>query len=387
MVPTLPIPLLVLALSAFAIGTTEFVIMGLLPEVSADLGVSVPVAGWLITAYALGVAIGAPLMALATSRLPRRTALILLMGIFIAGNLLCALAGDYGFLLVARVVTSLCHGAFFGISAVAAAGLVTPERRASAVAMMFTGLTLANVLGVPLGTALGQAMGWRSTFWAVTLIGIAALAGLIRALPRDAHQAPLPIRQELGGLLRPDLWLALSTTVLFSASMFTLFTYVAPLLRDITGVSPRAVSGNLLLIGIGLTIGNVLGGRFGDKHLRATLSAAFMALALCAAALAWTSHGPVAAGINLFMWAIAAFALVPALQVNVVNHGQTAPNLISTLNIGAFNVGNAIGAWAGGAVLLATDDLTLIPFAAAALALLGFAAVRLASRRSTSAAV
>jgi len=366
-----PFPLLVLALSAFAIGTTEFVIMGLLPDVAADLGVSIPGAGWLVTGYALGVAIGAPFMALATARLPRRNALIVLMGIFIVGNLMCALAGGYGLLMLARVVTALCHGAFFGIGAVVAAGLVPPGRRASAVAMMFTGLTLANVLGVPLGTALGQVAGWRSTFWAVTLIGVVALAGLLRALPHDHEHAPASMRSEFAALRDARLWRALSMTVMFSASMFALFTYVAPLLREVTGVSPRGVTWALLLIGVGLTVGNVLGGRFGDRRLRATLAGAFAAMGLAAAALAWTSQAVVPAAITLFLWAAAAFALVPALQVNVVGVGRGAPNLVSTLNIGAFNVGNALGAWVGGLVLTLGFELTRVPLAAAALALLG----------------
>ena len=193
----MPASLIVLALSAFAIGTTEFVIMGLLPNVAADLGVSIPSAGWLVTGYALGVAVGAPFMALATAHWPRKRALLALMGIFIVGNLLCAVASGYNMLMLARVVTALCHGAFFGIGAVVAASLVPENRRASAVALMFTGLTLANVLGVPLGTALGQAAGWRSTFWAVVAIGVVALIGLWRVLPTDRNQPRADLRREL----------------------------------------------------------------------------------------------------------------------------------------------------------------------------------------------
>ena len=202
----MPLSLLILALSAFAIGTTEFVIMGLLPDVAADLGVSIPGAGWLVTGYALGVAIGAPFMALATAKLPRKAALVALMGIFIVGNLLCALASDYNVLMFARVVTALCHGAFFGIGSVVAANLVPANKRASAVALMFTGLTLANVLGVPLGTALGQAAGWRSTFWAVTVIGVIALIGLIRLLPAKRDEEKLDMRAELKALKGAGIW-------------------------------------------------------------------------------------------------------------------------------------------------------------------------------------
>ena len=364
--------LFVLALSAFAIGTTEFVIMGLLPEVASDLSVSIPRAGWLITGYALGVAIGAPFMALLTARLPRRQALIILMGIFILGNLLCSLAWGYSSLMLARVVTSLCHGAFFGIGAVTAANLVAPDKRASAVAMMFTGLTLANVLGVPLGTALGQEMGWRSTFLVVAVIGVIALFGLVKFLPKGSVEESVSMRSEFAALRHIKLWIALFTTVMFSASMFALFTYIAPLLRDITGVSPRWVTLTLFLIGIGLTIGNVVGGKLGDQHLKATLSGAFLTLGLTALLFSWTSYSFIPAEVNLFLWAVAAFSLVPALQINVVNYGKDAPNLTSTLNIGAFNVGNALGAWVGGLVLTLGYGLTMVPIAAGLLALVGF---------------
>ena len=366
----MPLSLLILALSAFAIGTTEFVIMGLLPEVAQDLGVSIPGAGWLVTGYALGVAIGAPFMAMATSRLPRKLALVSLMGVFIIGNLLCAVASDYNLLMFARVVTALCHGAFFGIGSVVAASLVPANRRASAVALMFTGLTLANVLGVPLGTALGQVAGWRSTFWAVTVIGVIALIGLIRFLPLRHDEEKLDMRAELAALKGAGIWLSLSMTVLFSASMFALFTYVAPLLGDVTGVSPRGVTWTLLLIGLGLTLGNVLGGKLADRRLGATLVGVFASMAVVSTVLSWTSTALIPAEITLFLWATAAFAAVPALQINVVNFGKAAPNLVSTLNIGAFNLGNALGAWTGGVVIEQGLGLTRVPLAAAALAVL-----------------
>jgi len=366
----MPLSLLILALSAFAIGTTEFVIMGLLPDVASDLGVSIPGAGWLVTGYALGVAIGAPFMALATARLPRKAALVALMGVFIIGNLLCALATDYNVLMFARVITALCHGAFFGIGSVVAANLVPANRRASAVALMFTGLTLANVLGVPLGTALGQVYGWRSTFWAVTVIGVIALIGLIRFLPIKRDEEKLDMRAELAALKGAGIWLSLSMTVLFSASMFALFTYVAPLLGDVTGVSPRGVTWTLLLIGLGLTLGNILGGKLADRRLAATLMGVFAAMAVISTALSWTSTALIPAEITLFLWATAAFAAVPALQVNVVSFGKAAPNLVSTLNIGAFNLGNALGAWVGGTVIDQGLGLTRVPLAAAALAVL-----------------
>ena len=373
----MPAALLVLALSAFAIGTTEFVIMGLLPEVAGDLGVSIPGAGWLVTGYALGVAIGAPLMALATASWPRKASLLTLMSIFIAGNLFCALASDYQMLMLARVITALCHGAFFGIGSVVAASLVPANRRASAVALMFTGLTLANVLGVPLGTALGQYAGWRSTFWAVTLIGVIALIGLWRVLPSKTDETKADFASEVRALRGAGLWLALSTTVLFSAAMFALFTYIAPLLGEVTGVSPNGVTWTLLLIGLGLTLGNVLGGRLADRSLKATLVGVFVAMAVISTLFSWTSQALIPAEITLFLWATAAFAAVPALQVNVVAFGSGAPNLVSTLNIGAFNLGNALGAWVGGLVIAEGFGLTRVPLAAAALAVLALLATLL----------
>ncbi|PBP44585.1 MFS transporter [Pseudomonas syringae] len=366
----MPLSLLILALSAFAIGTTEFVIMGLLPDVAADLGVSIPGAGWLVTGYALGVDVGAPFMAMATAKLPRKAALVTLMGIFIIGNLLCALASDYNVLMFARVVTALCHGAFFGIGSVVAAGLVPANRRASAVALMFTGLTLANVLGVPLGTALGQYAGWRSTFWAVTVIGVIALIGLIRFLPTNRNEEKLDMRAELGALRGAGIWLSLTMTALFSASMFTLFTYIAPLLGEVTGVSPNGVTWTLLLIGLGLTAGNVIGGKMADRRLASTLIGVFVSMAVISTVLSWTSTALIPAEITLFLWAVAAFAAVPALQINVVTFGKAAPNLVSTLNIGAFNVGNALGAWVGGSVIAHGLGLTSVPLAAAILAVL-----------------
>ncbi|QVK31304.1 MFS transporter [Pseudomonas syringae] len=366
----MPLSLLILALSAFAIGTTEFVIMGLLPDVAADLGVSIPGAGWLVTGYALGVAVGAPFMAMATAKLPRKAALVTLMGIFIIGNLLCALASDYNVLMFARVVTALCHGAFFGIGSVVAAGLVPANRRASAVALMFTGLTLANVLGVPLGTALGQYAGWRSTFWAVTVIGVIALIGLIRFLPTNRNEEKLDMRAELGALRGAGIWLSLTMTALFSASMFTLFTYIAPLLGEVTGVPPNGVTWTLLLIGLGLTAGNVIGGKMADRRLSSTLIGVFVSMAVISTVLSWTSAALIPTEITLFLWAVAAFAAVPALQINVVTFGKAAPNLVSTLNIGAFNVGNALGAWVGGSVIAHGLGLTSVPLAAAILAVL-----------------
>ncbi|MEW6485929.1 MULTISPECIES: MFS transporter [Tatumella] len=367
----MPVALLALALSAFAIGTTEFVIMGLLPDVAANLHVSIPSAGWLISGYALGVAIGAPVMAMLTARLPRKRTLLLLMLIFILGNLLCATASGYSFLMLARVVTALCHGAFFGIGAVVASRLVAPERQASAVALMFTGLTLANVLGVPLGTWFGQLYGWRATFWAVSGIGLLAFIALMISLPVDKDEKPVSLMREVRALNNGKLWLSLLTTVWFSAAMFALFSYIAPMLIHITGISADGVSWTLFLMGAGLTLGNTLGGRLADRKLSLSLLLSFSLLTVFSLLFRWSSGEILLAEITLFLWSMAAFSLVPALQINVVRYGHDAPHLVSTLNISAFNLGNALGAWLGGVVIENSAGLRGVPVAAAILAVAG----------------
>ncbi len=378
-------PLIALAIAAFGIGTTEFVIMGLLPEVARDLSVSIASAGLLITGYALGVAIGAPIMALATARFPRKSALVALMAIFVAGNALCALSGNYWLLMGARVVTALCHGAFFGIGAVTAAGLVPEHRKAQAVAMMFTGLTLANVLGVPLGTALGQAAGWRMTFWAVSVVGVVSLVALLRFLPRDTHAAnTTSMRTEMRALGNAGVWLALAMTVLFSASMFALFTYIAPILGEITGVSPRGVTWTLLLIGVGLTVGNVIGGKLADWRLGASLTGMAAVIAALQVIFYWTSGALIPAEITLFLWGAASFAACAALQLNAMRAGHGAPSLISTLNIGAFNAGNALGAWVGSVVIDTGLGLRPVPLAAAGLAVAALALTAFVFRRGSA---
>lgn len=376
----MPLALIVLALSAFAIGTTEFVIMGLLPDVARSLSVSIPSAGWLISGYALGVAIGAPIMAVATASLPRKRALLLLMGIFIIGNVLCAIAASYDFLMVARIITSLCHGAFFGIGSVVAASLVPENRKASAVALMFTGLTLANVLGVPLGTALGQVAGWQMPFWVVAVLGVLSLIGLWRVMPNKRDEEKTDLRAEIGQLRNAGLWAALSTTMLFSAATFALFTYVAPLLEDVTHLSPNGVTWTLFLIGVGLTVGNYIGGRLADWRLGTALTGIFLALAVVSSIVRWTSPSLIPVEINLFLWAMVSFAAVPGLQVNVMIFGKAAPNLVATLNIGAFNVGNALGAWVGGSVISAGFGLQAVPLAAGVLALTAVVAMRISMR-------
>jgi DHA1 family inner membrane transport protein len=373
-----PLPLLALAAAAFGIGTTEFVIMGLLPEVAQDLGVSAPSAGMLVSGYALGVAAGAPLLAIATNRLPRKQALIGLMLLFIVGNALCALAPSYGFLMVARVVTAFCHAAFFGIGAVVAADLVPREKRAQAMALMFTGLTVANVLGVPLGTALGQAAGWRSTFWVVTVIGVFAVAALAAWLPeRLPMQASGNLLREFRSLATPPVQLALLISTLGSISLFTVFTYIAYILRERSGFSAGATSGVLLLFGLGITLGGLVGGRLADWRVLRALAGLFIGLALLLASFSWTSRFEMPTLVTMFVWGALTFATVPATQVRVIDQAKGAPNLASTLNQGAFNLGNATGAWLGGAIIGAGWSLATLPLVAAFVSLLAVGAVGL----------
>jgi DHA1 family inner membrane transport protein len=367
------LPLLALAMASFGIGTTEFVIMGLLPEVAADLNVSIPAAGMLVTGYALGVVIGAPIVAIITNSLPRKATLIGLASVFVLGNFLCAVAPDYWTLMGARVVTAFCHGAFFGIGAVVAASLVPPRQRASAIALMFAGLTLANVLGVPAGTALGQAMGWRSTFWAVVIIGILAVAAIALWVPKAIPHSSGNILSEFKVLKRPQVLYAMGMSVLASASLFTVFTYIAPLLREVTGLTPHAVTLVLVLFGVGITIGNILGGKLADWKLMPSLMGIFIGLAVILSVMVFTVPFEYAAIVTVVLWGVLVFAVVAPIQTRVVDAAVGAPNLASTLNQGAFNLGNASGAWIGGAALTLGMNYADLPWIGAALALGGFA--------------
>ena len=376
----MPVPLLALAISAFAIGTTEFVIMGLLPEVARDLAVSIPSAGLLVSGYALGVAVGAPLLAVVTSKMPRKLALQLLMGVFIVGNVLCALASDYPVLMIARVVTSFAHGSFFGIGAVVAASLVPQEKRASAIALMFTGLTLANVLGVPFGTFIGQEFGWRTAFWVVAALGLVSLAGIAALVPNRHDTGPAGLAHEVRVLKDPQVWMALAMTIVGFGGVFVVFTYIAPILEQVSGFSPRGVTLILVLFGVGLTIGNTVGGKLADRALMPSLMGILLALAVVMAIFTRTSHSQVAAAVTILVWGIAAFATVPPLQMRVVEKATAAPNLASTLNIGAFNLGNAGGAWLGGMAIGHGLGLDALPWVAAAVSIAALLLTWIAAR-------
>jgi DHA1 family inner membrane transport protein len=368
------LPLLALAVAAFAIGTTEFVIMGLLPEVAPDLKVSIPSAGMLVSGYALGVAVGAPLLAAFTAKMERKHALLLLMGLFILGNALCAIAPNYDVLMVARVVAAFCHGSFFGIGAVVAAHLVPANQRARAIALMFAGLTLANVLGVPFGTFLGQWAGWRSTFWAVTALGVIAALGVYRFVPTLPDLKAPDMRRELRVLREPQALIALGMTVLGFGGVFTVFTYIAPILQEQSHVSPHWTGAVLVLFGLGTTIGNMLGGRLADWKLMPSLMGILVVLTALLVAFAWTMHSTVASIVTVFLWGIAAFATIAPLQSRVVHVAGDAPNLASTLNIAAFNLGNAGGAWLGGAVLAAGYSMPTVSLTGAAVTVAGLLA-------------
>jgi DHA1 family inner membrane transport protein len=365
----MPLPLIALALASFGIGTTEFVIMGLLPEVAKDLGISIPQAGLLVTGYALGVVIGAPIVAIITNRLPRKTTLIGLASVFVLGNFLCAVAPSYELLMMARVVTAFCHGAFFGIGAVVAADLVPQNQRARAIAVMFAGLTIANILGVPAGTELGQALGWRATFWAVVIIGIIAAAALAAWVPSRIPHQPGRVLREFRVLGNVQVLLAMAMSALASASLFSVFTYITPLLRDVTGLTPKTAAAVLLLFGAGITVGNFVGGRLADWRLMPSLIGIFVTLTLALCTFAFTSHVALPAMVTIFIWGIIDFALVAPLQIRVVDKASDAPNLASTLNQGAFNLGNATGAWIGGAALSLGLGYAELPWLGASLAL------------------
>ena len=363
----MPLALYALTAGAFGIGVTEFVIMGLLLDLSADLGVSIAAAGLLISGYALGVVVGAPILTVLTSRWPRKAVLLALMAIFIAGNAACALAPTYGFLMAARVLTALAHGTFFGVGSVVATGLVAEDRRASAIAVMFTGLTGANILGVPFGTWIGQHLGWRATFGAVTLVGLIAFAVIAALVPKDSVAPEAgDWRADLAAILRGPVLLGLVTTVLGYAGVFAVFTYIAPMLTRISGFEEAAVSPILLVFGGGLVVGNLIGGKLADRSLLATVIGTLIVLALVLGAMTAGLHSGVAAVAFTGMLGAAGFATVAPLQMWVLSKAEGAgQSLASSFNIAAFNLGNAIGAWVGGVVIDHGPGLGFVPLVAA----------------------
>ncbi|MEU6702348.1 MFS transporter [Streptomyces wuyuanensis] len=349
----MPLALLALAIGAFGIGTTEFVIMGLLPEVANDYQVSIPTAGFLVTGYALGVVLGAPLMTVLGTKVSRKRMLMLLMGLFIVGNVLSAVAPVFGVMLAGRVVASLAHGAFFGIGSVVAADLVSPEKKAGAIAMMFTGLTVANVVGVPLGTFIGQSIGWRATFLIVAGLGVLGLAGVAKLVPEQPRPEGVRLRHEMAAFRNVQVLLAMAMTVLGFGGVFAAITYITPMMTEVAGFADGSVTWLLVLFGLGMVGGNLIGGKFADRALMPLLYVSLGSLAAVLALFTFTAQNKIAAAVTIVLVGGLGFATVPPLQKRVLDQAAGAPTLASAVNIGAFNLGNALAAWLGGIVIAA----------------------------------
>lgn len=369
----MPLALLALAVSAFGIGTTEFVMMGLLPNVADDLGTSVPTAGHLVSAYAIGVVVGAPLLTALGSRIPRKRMLLLLMALFVVGNLASALAPGFGWLVAGRILAGLPHGAFFGVGAVVAARLVPEDRQARAVATMFLGLTVANILGVPAATLLGQHLGWRATFLVVTVIGLLAMAALARLIP----YVPLDERQGLGremrALGRPQVLLGLLTAVFGFAGVFAVYSYLASMTTEVMGFGDSTVTIVLALFGLGMTGGALAAGPLTDRALRPTLYGSLAALVLALVAFRFTVHVPWLALVTVVVLGAVGFMTTTPLQMLVMRKAKDAPTLASASNHSAFNLANAGGAWAGGAAVAAGWGWTSPALVGAGLTVVGLA--------------
>jgi DHA1 family inner membrane transport protein len=377
----MPIGLIALALGGFGIGLTEFVIMGLLPEVAADFQVSEATAGWLISGYALAVVVGALGLTAAVTRFERKPVLAVLLVLFIAGNLISAIAPGYGMMMAGRIIAALAHGAFFGIGAVVAADMVAPTKKAGAIAIMFTGLTAANVLGVPFGTMLGQAAGWRSTFWAITVIGVIALAGILALVPKTGHGDTTPgtLRSELQAFRSGQVWLSILVTILGYGGMFGAFTYIAFTLTEVSGFAASTVPWLLIVFGVGLFIGNTIGGKAADRNVDRTLIVVLAVLVVVLVAFALTAGSQVLTIASIVLMGGFGFATVPGLQMRVMTYAAGAPTLASGANIGAFNVGNALGAWLGGVTITAGLGYTSPIWAGAGITLLGLAVMIVAA--------
>jgi MFS transporter, DHA1 family, inner membrane transport protein len=348
--------LLALAISAFGIGTTEFVPVGLLSSLANDLNISITLAGLLISGYAMGVAFGAPILTALTNKMNRKTLLLLLMIVFIAGNSVAALSTSFSLLLIARFITAFSHGVFFSIGATIAADLVPEHKRASAIAFMFTGLTVATVTGVPLGTFIGQTFGWRATFWAVALLGVVAIIASAILVPKNLKEAPASsLKDQVKVIKNGRLLLAFAITALGYGGTFVAFTYLAPILENVTGYAPKEVSFILLGYGIAVAIGNTIGGKAADKNPIRALFWMFVVQAIVLIILTFTAPFKIAGTITIFFLGLLAFMNVPGLQVYVVKLAEryvpSAVNVASAINIAAFNLGIAIGAFVGGIIV------------------------------------
>ncbi len=371
--------LLALAVAAFWIGTSEFIIVGLLPNLATSFGVTIPQAGRLVTVYALTVTIGSPVVAMLVGRWNRKTALLALLGIFVAGNAACASAPTYATLMAARVLTALCHGAFFGIASIVAATAVPPERRSQAITIMFSGLTLANVMGVPAGTALGQAFGWRAAFVALLPIGLLATAGIWALVPKQKPEE-MRLRHELRAVLRPGVQLVLAMSTISSVALFVVFTYIAPILERVTRMTEHTVTWVLVVFGVGITLGTLGGGRLGDWRQMPLILAGFGLLTVLYGVMPAVMVGGWGMTAMVFVWGVVSFGTGAPMQSRIVDQARGAPNLASTLNQGAFNLGNALGASLGGLVLTMGYGYRRLPIVAAVVAAVGLG-VAIGARR------
>lgn len=363
------LPLVTLTLATFVIGSSELMIQGLLPEIAQDLGVAIPTAGLLVTAYALGVTFGSPFVALLTIRMRRKTALMALMAVFVTAHVACAVALDYRVLLAGRIVASFCHGAVVAIASVVTVGIAREDRRATAVALVWAGFAASNILGVPAGTMLGQAFGWRATFWAIAALGVAALSAMAAFLP-DGGKGDNPlIARELRAVRRASVLLILTLAGLILASWQSVFTFIAPLLRETTGVASPAVPGYLLAFGVGGVIGMQVGGRFADRNALAALIAVCAANVVVSLGLlvAFRTPGPALAG--MFIWGFSLYFGAAPIQLRVVDAAREAPSLASTLLQSGLNAGIAAGPLFGAAGLRGGMTYGDLPLIAAALAL------------------
>ncbi|MDQ0604280.1 DHA1 family inner membrane transport protein [Streptomyces canus] len=383
----MPSGLIALALGGFGIGLTEFLIAGLLPQVASSLAVSEAAAGWLISGYALSVAIGAIALTAATTRLPRKQVLVGLVALFVIGNLLSALAPNYQVMLLGRVVAALCHGSFFGIGSLVARGLVAPERKSRAVAVMFAGLTLANVLGVPFGALVGERWGWRAAFWAVTAIGVLALAGiaaLVPARPTEAGPAPTPaadLRAQFRAFRSWQVWLTLTATGLGYGGMFGAFSYIAYTFTEVGGFSSADVAWLLMVYGVGLVAGNLIGGRAADQDRDRALVLALLGLTVTLAVFGLLAASPTASVFLVFLMGLFGFAAVPGMitRVTDVAHGAA---LAASANVSASNVGNALGAWLGGLAISAGLGYTAPLYVGAGITLIAVLVMAVAAHQA-----
>ncbi|CAM5698415.1 MFS transporter [Streptomyces purpurascens] len=383
----MPTGLIALALGGFGIGLTEFLIAGLLPQVASSFEVTEAAAGWLISGYALSVAVGAIALTAATARLPRKPVLVGLVALFVIGNLLSAVAPNYPVMLLGRIVAALCHGSFFGIGSLVARSLVAPERKSRAVAVMFAGLTVANVLGVPFGALVGERWGWRAAFWAVTAIGVLALAGIAALVPGRAGEQrstpPSGLRDQLRAFRSSQVWLTLAATALSYGGMFGAFSYIAYTFTEVSGFAPADVAWLLMVYGVGLVVGNLVGGRAADRDRDRALVLSLLGLTLTLALFGLLAHSATASVVLVFLMGVTGFASVPGMitRVTDVAHGAA---LAASANVSASNVGNALGAWLGGLAISAGLGYTAPLYVGAGIALTSVVVMMVAARRARS---